>query len=234
MSLSAREEDKDRVVASMETIVQAFLGDALETLRQSVSDLGVETERRIDALREESKSNLETLRTELLSADESVKSEAFTAVETRANSMAEHAESRLDNARRDLDRRLDEMEGRLQEEHLSISERLDGAERGLMNHDEASSRITELLDTLGHVLVRDNAPQETAAIAPEPTPVSVADPSTDHDGVPTEVEVTLAGPTQQSTIDTQPIPVGGSNSIETEEMEGALDRVDLTVSVPTE
>ena len=214
MSLSAREEDKDRIVASMEAIFQALLGDVLETLRLSVNELGAETERRIDALREETQGSLEALRTELLSADDSVKREALTELETRANLMAEHSKSRLETARRDLSQRLEEVEERLQKDQLSISERLDGAERGLMRHDEASSRITELLDTLGHVLARDTGSQKAEAIT-------------------TEVEVELAEPTPWSEIETQPVPVGGSNPIDTEEMEGALDRVDLTVSMPT-
>jgi 3-deoxy-7-phosphoheptulonate synthase len=36
---------------------------------------------------------------------------------------------------------------RLQEEHLAISERLDGAERGLTGHQATAGRITEVLDT---------------------------------------------------------------------------------------
>jgi hypothetical protein len=232
MSLSAREEDKDRIVTSLETIVQTLLGNVLATIRSSVDDLGVETKQLINALREETMGSLEALRGEMLSADEGVTRETMTALETRTSLMAEHNESRLETARSDLNQRMEEVEGRLQNEHLAILERLEGAERGLLDHEATSGRISEVLDTLGHILVRENAPREAAPISSDSTPVSVTDPSPDHDGIATQVEVNLAEPVRPSEIETQPVPVDPSQSTVTEEMEGALDRVDLAASPP--
>ena len=232
MNLSAREEDKDRIVGSLETILQALLGPTLETLRLSVSDLAAETERRIDGLREETQGSLEALRADMLSATEDAKREALAAIENGTSSMAEHAGSRLETARSELNQKLDEAESRLQKAHLSLSERLDTAEHGLIEHQTASGRMAEVLDTLGHVLSREKAPRESATFAPPPEPVS--EPLPDNDEMLTELEITLNEPAPQSMIDTQPLPVQGDDSTnDTDEMEGALDRVALTASVPS-
>jgi len=227
MSPNAREEDKDCIVASLETIVQALTGNMVETMRSSIDDL-----------REETRNQLNSLRSELLSANESVKRETLGAVETRTNSLAERTDSQLETTRRDLEQRLDETESQLQTAQLSLSERLDGAERSLKVHDAASGRITALLDTMGNVLTRESSPQhedpsQEAAMSPEPpSPIQVSDPQPDHDGIASEVEVALSDATDRSVIETQPVPVGFGDPTDAEDMEGALDRVDLALSTP--
>ena len=121
----------------------------------------------------------------------------------------------------------------MQKEHLVISERLEGAESGLTGQQATAGRMTEVLNSLGHVLARETPPQEAAPVSPHPTSVSVLSLGTDHDGVETEVEVNLNPPAPPSPIETQPVPVGVANPMMAEEVEGAVERVELHADTPS-
>ena len=80
MSLGAREEDRDRIVGSLETIIQTLVGRELDSLRQSVSELNSEVTQRIDNLKRETAGNVEALRATMLSDAEESKQEVRTAL----------------------------------------------------------------------------------------------------------------------------------------------------------
>jgi hypothetical protein len=167
-----------------------------------------------------------------MAEDDNAKREALTSVETRTNFLSEQTESKLESTRRELDQRLGELEARLQQEHLAISERLDGAERGLTTHQATAGRITEVLNSLGHVLAQDAAPQGVTPVASQPAPAAATKTGTDHDGVETEVEVSLTPPGPSSPVETQPVPVGTANPVVADEVEGAVERVELHADPP--
>jgi predicted ribosome quality control (RQC) complex YloA/Tae2 family protein len=155
MSLGAREEDRDRLVGSLETIIQTLLGRELDTLRQSVSDLGSDLARRIDASSEETTGNLEALRTEMLSEGEGAKREALSAMETLRNDVFSEIESARQEAIGSLASLKETLTASIEENRTRASTLEETVTRTLADLAARATEIDERADTRLETTKRD-------------------------------------------------------------------------------
>jgi len=220
MSVGAREEDRDRIVGSFETIIQAILGRELEDLRRAVSELGSETAQHIDNLKRETAGNVEALRATMAAESEATKREVRSALDqlreevfagidssrqdaagstellkekvatsieefrtraatieqtlgenrtewaTREREIDERAEQRIQTTTDELQRRVDDAVERLRQEVSSLSTRVDSASEELQTYIATSSRVSDVLDSLGDVLAKQTSDPSGAAHRP--------------------------------------------------------------------
>ena len=155
MSLGAREEDRDRLVGSLETIIQTLLGRELDTLRQSVSDLGSDLARRIDASSEETTGNLEALRTEMLSEGEGAKREALSAMETLRNDVFSEIESARQEAIGSIASLKETLTASIEENRTRASTLEETVTRTLADLAARATEIDERADTRLETTKRD-------------------------------------------------------------------------------
>lgn len=181
-------ENRDRVNQALETIVQAVVGEDLDSFRHSVEQLDSDLSRKIESVRKEAGSRLDDSRDELaarvdelgrrLAAVESSQQEALADLEERTERIVgklteqlqtteAQAESRTEAARAALEGQLAEADRSYKENLDALARNLATVQLGLQQQMETSERLSAVLNNLGSIFSQQTSAATAAAAEAE-------------------------------------------------------------------